>query len=111
MEYVGLGIPKSRGEFMWMTLAIAATVYSLLNLCFGKFEDETPLLPRVLKLVIYLSITALLAWVGPWALLWVLGLLAAGSVVHWVWCAHNGINPLSAEPKERYYRLRSWRPA
>lgn len=92
-----------------MTIAITATLYSLLNLCFRNFEGETPLPTRVLKLVTYLGITALLAvWVGPWALVWVLGLFAIGSVFHFIWCSRNGINPLTAEPKERYYKLRGW---
>lgn len=94
---------------MWMILAVAAMLYSLLNLCFRSFEGETPLLTRVLKLGVYLGITALLAALaGPWAWLWVLGLLVLGSVFHFAWCARNGINPLTAEPRERYYRLKGW---
>jgi hypothetical protein len=32
----------------------------------------------------------------------------AGTTFHFIWCAKNGINPITAEPRRRYYELRGW---
>lgn len=94
---------------MWMTLAIAAMLYSVGLVVFRRFEGETPLALRLRKLVVFFGLTGLLSfWLGNWALIWVFGLLTVGCVVHYAWCVHNQINPLTAEPKERYYQLRGW---
>jgi hypothetical protein len=31
-----------------------------------------------------------------------------GLVVHLVWCRKNGIDPLRATPRRRYYEMRGW---
>ena len=61
----------------------------------------------------YLAVTGLLgATVGrPWTLVWVLGLPAVGAVFHLIWCLRHGINPITAEPRDRYEQLRARRPA
>src|SRR5512133_2321868 len=46
----------------------------------------------------------------PWTLIWVLGLPTVGAVFHVIWCLRHGINPLTAEPRDRYEQLRR-RPA
>ncbi len=37
-----------------------------------------------------------------------LGLPGVGLAFHLWWCRKHGIDPLTAEPKERYYELRGW---
>ena len=32
----------------------------------------------------------------------------AGLTFHFVWCQRNGIHPLRATPRRRYYQLRGW---
>lgn len=44
----------------------------------------------------------------PWTLAWVFGLPMTGTAFHLWWCARNGIDPLTAEPRDRYYELRGW---
>jgi len=84
-------------------------LYALGAALFGHFEVKIPLARRLRKLAVSFGVTALLAaWVGSWALAWVLGMMAAGLGFHFAWCRLNQIHPPSAEPKERYYRLRGW---
>jgi hypothetical protein len=44
----------------------------------------------------------------PWTFAYIFGLPAVGAIFHVWWCLRHGINPLTAEPKEEYYRLRGW---
>lgn len=95
---------------MWMSLAIAGVLYSVATVAVGgRFEGEAPLPRRLVKLAVFFGLTVLLsAWVGAWSLLYVFGIFAVGTVFHTVWRVRNGINPLTAEPKARYYQLRGW---
>ena len=47
--------------------------------------------------------------VGHWALAVPVGMGIAGSTFHILWCRRNGIDPLTAMPRRRYYELRGWR--
>jgi hypothetical protein len=57
-----------------------------------------------------LAVTALLSRGPgrPWTFAWIIGLPGVGLAFHLWWCKKHGINPLTAEPKERYYELRGW---
>jgi hypothetical protein len=44
----------------------------------------------------------------PWTFVWIFGLPALGAASHVWWSLRHGINPLTAEPKDEYYRLRGW---
>jgi hypothetical protein len=44
----------------------------------------------------------------PWTFVWIFGLPGVGAVFHFLWCWRHGINPITAEPKDEYYRLRGW---
>jgi hypothetical protein len=44
----------------------------------------------------------------PWTFVWIFGLPGVGALFHFVWCWRHGINPITAEPKDEYYRLRGW---
>lgn len=45
----------------------------------------------------------------PWTFVWILDLPAVGGAFHTVWCLRHGINPLTAEPRDRYQQLRNTR--
>ena len=76
---------------------------------FAVFEVETPAWRKVLKWTLVSVLTLLIyARGGHWALLVpaVGGLLGAG--FHLWWCRRQGIHPLRATPRRRYYQLRGW---
>jgi hypothetical protein len=96
---------------MWMTVAIAATIFALGNILFGHFEEHTPKVRRVAKVVLVLTMVAVIshyagaAWgLAPVALM-VVGVL----VIHGWWLPHKGINGWTGEPKDKYYELRGWK--
>ncbi|MCH9682145.1 MAG: hypothetical protein K0V04_11975 [Deltaproteobacteria bacterium] len=62
------------------------------------------------KTVFYLGVSAALdLWVGPWALVFIVGHPLLGLAGH-VWiCRTHGINVLTCEPRQRYLDLQtSW---
>ena len=76
---------------------------------FARFEIETPATRKIVKWSTMVLVTvALSRWVGHWALLFPLGMGVLGSTFHVLWCRRNGINPLTAAPRRRYYELRGW---
>lgn len=86
----------------------------LLILLFGAdiaapFEVETPAWRKILKWSVIIAVTfALYGFIGHWALVAPVGLASLGLTVHFVWCRKNGIHPLRATPRRRYYELRGW---
>ncbi len=96
---------------MFTVLVIIIGLHALGVIVFGRFEAETPIWCRVLKLASTIGLTALLySLAGP---VWALGVIgmwfAAGLTFHLVWTRRHGIHPLTAEPRDRYYALRGWR--
>ena len=94
---------------MELELAVLLAFAILGTGMFAVFEVETPPWRKILKWTILSGLTlALYQWVGHWSLL----LPAAGAVVgtsfHFVWCRRNGIDPVHATPRRRYYELRGW---
>jgi hypothetical protein len=76
---------------------------------FGEFERGTPAGRKVLKWAIVHGLTIGLYFViGHWALLIAPTLAALGLTVHFAWCGKNGIDPLRATPRRKYYELRGW---
>ena len=76
---------------------------------FAVFEVETPAWRRILKGTILIGVTlGLYGPIGHWAAVVPVGLAGIGSTFHWVWCRKNGIHPLRATPRRRYYQLRGW---
>jgi hypothetical protein len=94
----------------WLTSAILIAV---LTTGFGHFETARPWWARITRWLAYLAVTGLLGqWAGrPWSFLWILGLPAIGAAFHVIWCRRNGINPLTAEPRDRYEQLRRRQPS
>lgn len=89
---------------------LAAVVTALGTTGFGQFEVGSSKSRRLLRWGMYYGITALLGrTVGrPWTLGWVAGLPLVGAGFHTWWCRKHGINPLTAEPRDRYMQLRGW---
>lgn len=88
---------------------LSAVVIAIATPVFGHFETVRPTWMRIVRWLAYLAITGLLgSTVGrPWTLVWVIGLPAAGGVFHLAWCLRHGINPMTAEPRDRYEQLRA----
>jgi hypothetical protein len=77
---------------------------------FARFEVETPPSRKILKWLLVIAPTLLLyRFAGHWALALPLGAGALGAAFHVAWCRRNGIDPLEATPRRRYYELRGWR--
>jgi hypothetical protein len=77
---------------------------------FGHFEEETSKWRRLSKWATYLGTVALLSKTAgrPWTFVWIFGGPAFGAGFHFWWCRRHGINPITAEPKDKYYELRGW---
>ncbi len=95
---------------MWLELAVLFGIHSVGGILLGHFEARTPRARRLAKLAVTTSITALIyLTVGrPWSLIWLAAPLAFAVYIHAIWLPRRGINGWTAEPRERYYKLRGW---
>lgn len=95
---------------MVANLLLALSLYGLGFGLFGRFEHGVAPERRALRGILYLGLVAVVTRVaGPtWGRRWALGQLALGALFHFGWCLKNGINPLTAEPRDKYNRLRGW---
>jgi peptidoglycan biosynthesis protein MviN/MurJ (putative lipid II flippase) len=76
---------------------------------FSPFETETPGWRKALKWGVVVGATvALYPVAGHWSLVLPFTLAALGLTVHFWWCHREGIHPLRATPRRRYYELRHW---
>lgn len=74
---------------------------------FGRFI--TPRWKVGGKLIFYLAVSAALtAWVGGWALIWIVGHQGLGIGGHIWWCRKHGINWITCQPRDQYLALRPW---
>ena len=91
----------------WFDVAIATSGLMLGHLYFGRFSEHKPRWRLLLKsllgvaLVVGTTVFAGRSWTYV-----LLGVIAAGLiVVHGWWLPRNGVNGLTAEPRDRYYEL------
>jgi hypothetical protein len=100
--------PRGDTSLEWVVSAVLAVAGITV---FGHFEERTPKWRRLSKWAFYFGVTALLSRGPgrPWTFVWILGLPGVGLAFHLWWCRKHGIDPLTAEPRERYYELRGWR--
>jgi hypothetical protein len=76
---------------------------------FAPFEVETPPWKKILKWSIIAALTlGLYLIIGHWSILVPTAIGLAGLTFHITWCKKNGIDPLRATPRRRYYELRGW---
>lgn len=95
------------GRLEWL---VATALAAAGTIVFGRFEEKTPAWRGVAKWSFYFGVIALLSR-GPgrtWTFLWIFGLPGVGLAFHFWWCRKHGIDPITAEPKEKYYELRGW---
>ena len=91
----------------WFDVAVVMSIFAFGSILFGLFEQHKPRLRRVLKVVIVLGITLLVAEtagrIAAYALLSIP--LIAAAYVHLVWLPKRGINGWTGEPREKYLEL------
>jgi hypothetical protein len=97
-------------DSLWFEVAVITSIFSFGYIFFGHFEMFTPKWKKVLKIVVFTvlacTISALFGRVWVFVMLGVLSSFVI--VIHAWWLPKNGINGLTAEPKEKYYALRGW---
>src|SRR4051812_20222882 len=91
----------------WFDVTIATTGLMLGHIYFGRFADHKPrwrlLVKSILGIAIVVGTTAFAGRQWTYVLI---GLIGVGLVVvHGWWLPRQGVNGLTAEPKERYYEL------
>ena len=92
-----------------LELYLLLVLFTLGSSIFAVFKVETPWWRKALKLFIVMAATlAVYQAAGHLALLVPILAGGAGSIVHFAWCRKNGIHPLYATPRRRYYELRQW---
>jgi len=92
-----------------LELAVLLAIAVVGQATFAVFEVETPAWRKILKWAIVIGLTlGLNRVVGHWAVLLPIAAGIAGAVFHTVWCRRNGIDPIRATPRRRYYELRGW---
>ena len=93
-----------------LELAELLVIQLLASNFFGRFEVETPAFRKIIKwLIIDAIAVGLYYWLGHWALLFPVIAMLPGTIYHFNWCKKNGINPLKATPRKKYYELRGWK--
>lgn len=94
----------------WMDVAVAATLFAAGSVVFGHFEDGTPKWRRLAKLFGILAVTWGLARAGGdiLAIGTVVALSAIGLTGHFTYLRRHGIDPWTAEPRDKYRALRGW---
>jgi hypothetical protein len=95
---------------IWIDVAAVAAVFAVGNIYFGHFEQGTAKWRRVLKLALITGLTAAVASAGGhlWAAGFVAVLAAIGLSAHFIITRRHGIDPWTAEPRDKYYALRGW---
>jgi predicted MFS family arabinose efflux permease len=98
---------------IWFDVALLLFVYGIGTIFFGHFEERTPKIRRVVKIVFFTALVAVLsALFGHAAVFAFLGIMAVFFViVHGWYLPKHGINGLTGEPREKYYALRGWTDA
>lgn len=95
---------------LWFEVALVAILFTIGNILFGHFEVHTPKWKRIMKFIFFtVAVCALSYHFGRGVGLSFLGLIFLPVIyIHAVWLPKKGINGWTAEPKEKYYKLRGW---
>jgi dolichyl-phosphate-mannose--protein O-mannosyl transferase len=93
-----------------LELATLLVIQTTFITAFGRFELETPFLKKLSKWLIIDGITiGLYCAFEHWAIIFPFVGLVPGTIYHFMWCEKNGIHPLKATPRKKYYELRKWK--
>ena len=96
---------------MYFEIAFISTLVVIGSIFFGHFEEMTPKWRRVLKFITYTTILCLISWFfGRTWFFVAIGVMLLGVVIIHAWYlpVKKGINGLTGEPKEKYYKMRGW---
>ena len=87
------------------------TYYTAVRKCFlWKFEIETPAIKKISKWIIINGVTVGLYYlIGHYAIVFPLFMILLGTIGHLIICRKNGIDPIRATPRKKYYALRGWK--
>jgi hypothetical protein len=92
-----------------LELAELLIIHLLASNFFARFEVETPAIKKIVKWLLIFGITVgLYYWLNHWALIFPIFAVIPGTIYHFHWCKKNGIDPLKATPRKKYYQLRGW---
>lgn len=82
------------------------------NVLFRDFEPQKPLWRRLLKIFVFLALTAVISYYfGRTGVLIALAIAALPVIyIHAIWLPRHGVNGWTGEPREKYYALRGWAP-
>ena len=96
---------------VWLELALVNFVFAFGSILFSHFEERTPKLRKVLKLILFnIIIASLYLFLGrPYSLGFIIFILILVIIIHTLILPLNGINGLTGEPKEKYYKFRGWK--
>jgi hypothetical protein len=96
---------------IWIDVAAVASIFAIGNMFFGHFERHTAKWRRLLKFFLLTGLTGWIASVGghAWAAAFIAAIATLGLTAHFVILRKHGIDPWTAEPKEKYYALRGWK--
>ena len=91
----------------WFDVAVVLGIFAFGSILFGIFEQHKPRLRRVLKVVVFLGLTILIAETAgrPWAYGFLALPLIAALYLHAVWLPKHGINGWTAQPYDKYLAL------
>jgi len=87
-----------------LELVVLLVVQLIASNASARFEIETPALRKMFKWLFMAAATiGLYYMVGHWSLLLPVAILILGSTFHIIWCNKDGIDPVKATPKRKYY--------
>jgi hypothetical protein len=93
-----------------LELGVLLVIQLLGSAFFARFEVETPAVRKIFKWLVIDAITVGLFYqIGHYALVLPIVMIGIGTTFHVVWCKKNGIDPLKATPRKKYYELRKWK--
>lgn len=87
----------------WFDVAAFSTLWAVLVIVFGRFEQHKPAWRRLLKFAVMLALLlGLIESAGrTWAYVVLALFLAAGGAIHFTVLSTRGINGWTGEPRER----------
>jgi predicted MFS family arabinose efflux permease len=96
---------------VWFELALVNAGFAFGSILLSHFEERTPKLKKVLKLILFnIIIASLYLFLGrTYSLGFIIFILILVILIHAVILPLNGINGLTGEPKEKYYKFRGWK--
>jgi hypothetical protein len=97
-------------DTIWFDVSLITCIFSFGHIFFGHFEVHTPKWRKVLKLALFICLSV--AITSQFGRAWTLGFLGvmtmAVVIIHAIILPAKGINGWTAEPKEKYYKMRGW---